>query len=186
MLFLERPEVIMTKRSTFPALLLLLNVSACGGGGGNLAPTGPPDLLSVLKERPSLTLFTEAFESTGVADQLELDGAYTVFVPIDQSVAGSLDVATIRHHIISDRIGFSDIAGENEIYTTLNDDEIEIDATDQIAIGSGFMIESDINASNGVIHVIDQVLEASGEAPAILSAPIGNRVRPTNPNNDAR
>ena len=86
---------------------------------------------------------------------------------MNQAVNGVLDEATIRHHILPTRVTFSDMAGENTSYQTLNRDEIEVDVTEQIVIGSALMVESDIEASNGIIHVIDKV-QQPGPGPARL------------------
>jgi uncharacterized surface protein with fasciclin (FAS1) repeats len=148
---------------TFAAMLTAL--SACGGS----TPTPPPpalDLVGLLKTRPSLTRFAEALESTGVAGTLLASGSYTVFAPLDKAVTGPLDAATIRHHILPVRVTFSDMAGESTSYDTLNDDQIEIDVTEQIAVGTALMVESDISAANGIIHVIDRV-QAPPPAPPL-------------------
>lgn len=153
----------MTIRLITPTFLIVTTLAACGGSP---PPAPEPDVVRVLQTRPSLTQFTEALKSTGVADSLFANGAYTVFVPFDKAVSGPLDAATIRHHILAERVTFSDMAGESTSYTTLNDDEIEIDVTEQIVIGSGLMVESDIGAANGIIHVIDQV--QIPEAPEVV------------------
>ena len=70
-----------------------------------------------------------------------------------------------------ERVTFSDLAGENTSYTTLYTDEVEIDATEAIKIGDGLMVESDIVASNGVIHVIDKVLEPEAIPTSLGLAP---------------
>jgi hypothetical protein len=59
------------------------------------------------------------------------------------------------------------MAGESTSYETLNRDEIEVDVTERIVIGSALMVESDIEASNGIIHVIDRV-QQPGPGPARL------------------
>jgi uncharacterized surface protein with fasciclin (FAS1) repeats len=166
----------MAMHRNFPLALLLISLTACAGS----EPTPPPanDLLTVLKTRPSLQRFAKAFESTGVAGQLQAERRYTIFAPMDKAVIDALDSSTVRHHILSGSIEFSDMAGESTTYTTLNGDEIEIDVTEQIVIGSALMVESDIGASNGVIHVIDRVQQPSGLAPAILTEPLGNTVVP--------
>ncbi len=159
----------MTIPLILPIAAILMTLSACGSSQPpRQAPE--PDLLAVLKTRPSLKRFSEALETTGVAGTLLPDGAYTIFAPIDKAVNGPLDEATIRHHILTTRVTFSDMAGESTSYETLNFDEIEIDVTERIAIGSGLMVESDIRAGNGIIHVIDQV-----QAPASTPAPLINR-----------
>ncbi len=168
------PRSIMTTRfSRSIAALFITALAACGGGQAP-APPPEPDLLAVLKSRPSLTRFAEAVESTGVAAQLQASGAYTVFAPMDAAVNGELDQATVRHHITNERVTFADMAGESTSYTTLNGDEMEVDVTEQIAVGSGLMVESDILAANGVIHVIDRVQTpaAGGGAPVIEAEPI--------------
>ncbi|MEZ5931281.1 MAG: fasciclin domain-containing protein [Alphaproteobacteria bacterium] len=145
-----------------------MTLTACGGGSAPPAPqpASNPDLLGVLETRPNLKHFTEALQSTGIADRLLASGSYTLFVPMDRAVHGTLDAATIRHHILQERLTFSDMAGESTSYETLNNDEIEIDVTEKIAVGTALMVESDIQASNGVIHVIDkvQVLPAPGSS----------------------
>lgn len=161
---------------------ILVGLAACGGGGSPPSQQqAEPDLLSRLKTRPSLTRFTAALEATGVADRLRDAGPYTIFAPIDAAIADrSLDQATVNHHIVAERVTFNDIAGETISYTTLHTDEIEIDAVEVIRVGDGMMIESDITASNGVIHVIDKVLSPSDAVPTNLKPAAG-----TNPANGA-
>ncbi len=147
----------MTKRWFSTMLVALLSLNACGSN--QVVQNAEPDLIAVLKTRPSLTKFTESLESTGVAATLQESGSYTIFAPMDAVVdQGTLDEITVRHHILPERVAFSDLAGENTSYTTLHTDEIEVDATETIKIGDGLMVESDITAKNGVIHVIDKVL----------------------------
>ncbi len=158
---------LMTTRLILPIAAILMTLSACGSSQPPRQPAPEPDLLAVLKNRPSLKQFTEALEATGVAATLLPGGSYTIFAPIDRGVNAALDQATIRHHILTTRVTFSDMAGESTSYDTLNNDQIEIDVTEQIAIGSGLMVESDISAANGIIHVIDRV-QAPASTPAQL------------------
>ena len=176
----------MTIRLILPLTAILMTLSACGSAPP-VQPASDPDLLAVLKTRPSLKRFTEALETSGVAGTLLPGGAYTVFAPMDKAVNGRLDEATIRHHILTTRVTFSDMAGESTSYDTLNNDQIEVDVTEQIAIGTGLMVESDIVAANGVIHVIDRV-QAPASTPAPLieeevleTPPIENTVIPAAP-----
>lgn len=174
----------MTIRLILPIAAILGALSACGGS----QPTPPAanlELLAVLKNRPSLTQFTAALESTGVAVTLLSSGSYTIFAPIDKAVSAPMDQATIRHHILTTRQTFSDMAGESTSYDTLNNDQIEIDVTDGIAIGSGLMVESDITAANGVIHVIDRVQTPEGTAEPLVDqeAPAAEPTAPANTTN---
>ena len=162
----------MTKRWFSTLLFALFSLTACGSDPVVAPPKS--DLVAVLKTRPSLTQFTKSLETTGVAATLQESGNYTIFAPIDVAVRqGELDEATLRHHILQERVTFSDLAGETTSYTTLHADEIEVDATEAIRIGDGLMVESDIAASNGVIHVIDKVLKPE-QQPAGLSGAATN------------
>jgi uncharacterized surface protein with fasciclin (FAS1) repeats len=51
-----------------------------------------------------------------------------------------------------------DIAGKTLIPETVQGSTVSIDATDSVTIDGATVIKADINASNGVIHVIDQVI----------------------------
>lgn len=154
----------MTIRLILSVVAVFTTLAACSAPP---PPAPDPGLVDILKARPSLKRFTEALESTGVANTLVAGGAYTIFAPMDKAVNGTLDEATIRHHILPTRVTFSDMAGEATSYQTLNDDEIEVDVTEKIIVGSGLMVESDIEASNGIIHVIDKV-QTPGPGPARL------------------
>ncbi|MGI9421161.1 MAG: fasciclin domain-containing protein [Geminicoccaceae bacterium] len=158
---------IMTIRSSLPIVLLLATLTACGGGQ-TLPPPEPPDLVAVLKTRPSLKRFTEALETTGVASTLLPSGNYTVLAPMDKGVNGPLDETTVRHHVLTTKVTFSEMAGETTSYETLAGDEIEVDVTEQIAVGTGLMVESDITATNGVIHVIDRVQTPEATATPLI------------------
>ena len=147
----------MTKRLNLLTSLLVITLAACGGSTAPKPVAPEPDLLAVLKSRPSLTRFAEALETSGIAGTLLASGSYTIFAPVDRSVNEPLDEATIRHHILATAVTFSDMAGESTSYDTLNFDQIEIDVTEQIVVGTALMVESDIKAANGVIHVIDRV-----------------------------
>ncbi len=164
----HHPGFTMTIYRFAIILITVFSITACGSNDPLPPSPAEPDLLAVLKNRPSLKKFTRALEATGVAGQLQGGGDYTIFAPMDVAVADtSLDLKTVSHHIIPGRVTFSDLAGENNSYTTLHRDEIEVDATDAIRVGDGLMVESDIAANNGIIHVIDKVLPP-GDVPTSL------------------
>jgi hypothetical protein len=158
----NRPWLARSIRRSSAILGALLLVAGCSAD-----PVPPPadhDLLGVLKTRPSLSRFTEALMSTGIAASFDKAGSYTIVAPVDAAVDRALDQATIRHHILLGRVTFADVAGETVRYRTLHGDAIEIDATGAIRVEGALMVASDITADNGVIHVIDKVL-TPGVAP---------------------
>lgn len=115
--------------------------------------------------------------STNVAEVLSSDGAYTVFAPTNQAFinAGFPTIASIEaadpntlasiltYHVIAARAFSSDLSdGQN--LTTVNEGAIKV------ALGSNATVKGNSNtsasnitavnimATNGVVHVIDQVL----------------------------
>lgn len=114
-----------------------------------------------------------AVEAADLVGALTGKGPFTVFAPTDDAFAalpeGTIEtllkpenkdqlVAILKYHVVSGRI-YSDAAlaaGEAE---TLQGSEIHISVEDGKAqVNDAGLVATDIDASNGVIHVIDQVI----------------------------
>jgi uncharacterized surface protein with fasciclin (FAS1) repeats len=132
------------------------------------------DIVETAASAGNFTTLLAAVEAAGLADVLKGEGPFTVFAPTDaafeklpQGTVESLLEPRNReqlqeiltYHVVPGRIMSSDLAGQSTTAETVEGGELEIDAT-----GSGVMVEgatvtqADIAASNGVIHVIDQVM----------------------------
>ena len=124
-------------------------------------------------------------EATGVHDSLvaalahaELvatlqgDGPFTVFAPTDQAFADAgIDLDTfdtpeenetlvdiLLYHVYSGNVSSSDVTDGLEV-VMVNGDTASFTVTDGIVkIGEATVTTADVNASNGIIHVIDKVL----------------------------
>ncbi|MGM0603828.1 MAG: fasciclin domain-containing protein [Bacillota bacterium] len=118
------------------------------------------------------TLITAIIEADLVA-ALKGDGPFTVFAPTDEAFAalpdGVLDSLlenkedlgnVLLYHVVSGKVMAADVLGMNgsEVKTLLGDN-IKIKIEDnKVYINDAQVIQTDIEASNGVIHVIDTVL----------------------------
>jgi uncharacterized surface protein with fasciclin (FAS1) repeats len=125
------------------------------------------------------TLVT-AVQAAGLEETLRGDGPYTVFAPTDDAFAalpaGTLDTlladpegdlsGILTYHVVEGEVLAEDVAGlDGQQVTTVNGatftvgvgDDGSVTLTD--AAGSQVAVtQTDVTASNGVIHVIDGVL----------------------------
>lgn len=116
------------------------------------------------------TLLT-AIEAAGLTDALAGEGPFTVFaptdaafaeVPADQLEALLADTealaAVLTYHVVSGKVGSAQVV-ELDSAETLQGSSVDI-ATDngQVRIDGANIVMVDIEASNGIIHVIDAVI----------------------------
>ncbi len=134
------------------------------------------DVMSVIIGREDLSVLDDAIHAAGLNDALHNDGPFTVFAPTDAAFEAYLgemgmsaeDVladtetltALLQAHVVAgtdDSAMVMDMAGQS--FTTLAGNELDIVVDgDVVMVGGATVIEYDLSASNGVIHVIDTVL----------------------------
>ncbi|TVQ54287.1 MAG: fasciclin domain-containing protein [Phycisphaerales bacterium] len=115
-----------------------------------------------------------ALEAAGLVDALQGDGPFTVFAPTDEAFdklpEGTLDELlkpesrdTLRliltYHVVSGKVKAADVVGLNAA-DTLSGQRISIAVNDGTVRlnDSARVTDVDIEASNGVIHIIDSVI----------------------------
>jgi uncharacterized surface protein with fasciclin (FAS1) repeats len=137
------------------------------------AAASAEDIVDVAVGAGSFTTLVAAVEAAGLVDTLKGEGPFTVFAPTDDAFAalpeGTVEslleeenrdqlVAILTYHVIPGAVMSSDIAGQELSVETVNGQMLEIDATDGVMVGGATVVQADIEASNGVIHVIDTVI----------------------------
>ena len=118
------------------------------------------------------TLVT-AIKAAGLVDTLKGDGPYTVFAPTDAAFAklpeGTVEnllkpenkqklAGILTYHVVPGKIMSSDIAGKMAKVKTVQGGKLSVDATKGVRVDQANVTSADIQASNGVIHVIDTVV----------------------------
>ncbi len=114
-----------------------------------------------------------AATAAGLADTLGSEGPFTVFAPTDEAFAklpaGTVEsllkpenkqklIDILKYHVVAGRV-YSDAAVKAKSAKTLQGSPINVSVTDGGAfINKSKLITTDLDASNGVIHVIDAVL----------------------------
>lgn len=140
---------------------------------------------TVASNSGSFSTLLAAAQAAGLVDALSAAGPLTVFAPTDEAFS-TLPAGTIasllkpenkqqlagilKYHVVSGRV-YSDDALQAKSATTLQGASISIVATENGAkVNDAVLLSTDLDASNGVIHVIDRVLLPSSVASAQLSA----------------
>jgi uncharacterized surface protein with fasciclin (FAS1) repeats len=114
-----------------------------------------------------------AVQAAGLVDVLKGDGPFTVFAPTDEAFAalpaGTVEnllkpenkdqlVAILTYHVVPGKIMSADIAGKTAEVTTVQGSDISVNAMNGVMVDKATVVAADIEADNGVIHVIDQVV----------------------------
>jgi uncharacterized surface protein with fasciclin (FAS1) repeats len=131
------------------------------------------DIVDVAAEAGSFETLIAAVQAAGLEDTLRGDGPFTVFAPTDEAFAalpeGTVEslleeanrdqlVAILTYHVLPGAVTSSDLAGQTLEVETVNGQTVDIDATSGVTVDGATVVQADISASNGVIHVIDQVI----------------------------
>ncbi|MCB8984365.1 MAG: fasciclin domain-containing protein [Ardenticatenaceae bacterium] len=122
----------------------------------------------VLQSRDDLSDFATWIEAAGLSDNLDNDGPFTVFAPTNAAMTNfrgtAADSAATRtqillYHVVNGRYPAASM-NTYDTRPTLLGDPVTINGADgQISLNDDVQITTaDIQASNGVIHIIDTVL----------------------------
>lgn len=151
-----------------PALLLSLALAAPAQAQNSEAQN---DIVDVAAEAGSFTTLLAAAEAAGLVETLRGDGPFTVFAPTDEAFAalpegtveGLLeDPEALREillfHVVSGEVTSSQVVDLSEA-ETVQGGMLSISVmSGNVMINDAQVVTADVQASNGVIHVIDAVL----------------------------
>ena len=111
-----------------------------------------------------------AAEAANLTSVLYNDGPFTLFAPTDDAFA-ALPAGTVenllqnpkelgkvlKYHLVKGNIFSDDLNNGSSVATVLGS-PVSINTTEGVLINNAKVIQADVEASNGVIHVIDKVL----------------------------
>ncbi|UPR36990.1 fasciclin domain-containing protein [Vibrio cyclitrophicus] len=131
------------------------------------------DIVDVATENGSFTTLVAAVKAAGLVDTLKGDGPFTVFAPTDEAFAalpeGTVDmllkpenkdklVAVLTYHVVPGKIMAAEVMKLNSAVTVQGEAVMVGIDHDSVMINKAKVVMPDVEASNGVIHVIDAVL----------------------------
>lgn len=151
------------------AATLVLGISAARAD----QHAGMKDIVDTAVEAGSFTTLVAAVQAAGLEDTLRGEGPFTVFAPTDEAFAAlpegtvaslllpeNLETlqAILTYHVLPGKVMSMDIAGQELSVVTVEGSEVMVNATMGVMVDEATVVTADIEASNGVIHVIDQVI----------------------------
>ena len=131
------------------------------------------DIVDTAVAAGSFNTLVAAVEAAGLVETLKGDGPFTVFAPTDDAFAklpdGTVEmllmpenkdklVDVLTYHVVSGKVMSGDIAGKRVAPETVQGRPLAVNATSGVMVNDAKVITADVEASNGVIHVIDTVL----------------------------
>lgn len=162
----------MTKKRITAFLLMTLMVMSIAATGFAADNQGPKkDIVDTAVEAGSFKILAAALQKAGLVDTLKGEGPFTVFAPTDEAFNKLLkdlgitaeellarkDLKDILlFHVLPGKVMSTDLK-EGMQAETLAKKNVTI-SLDPVQVNEATVVTPDIAASNGVIHVIDQVL----------------------------
>ena len=163
--------------ATLAILALLATPAFAGSHGKKAAKAMDADIVDTAIAAGSFETLVAAIKAAGLVDTLKGDGPFTVFAPTDEAFAalpeGTVEtllqpenreqlVGILTYHVVSGDVRAEQVVTMDSA-PTVQGASVSIDAADgAVRINDATVIQADIAASNGVIHVIDTVLMPPG------------------------
>jgi uncharacterized surface protein with fasciclin (FAS1) repeats len=131
------------------------------------------DIVAIAAADSQFSTLVAALQAADLVATLQGDGPFTVFAPTNDAFAalpeGTVEnllkpenkaalQAVLTYHVLADKVPSSAIAGKQLSVATVQGEEVAIDATAGVTVGGANVIIADIDAKNGIIHVIDKVI----------------------------
>jgi uncharacterized surface protein with fasciclin (FAS1) repeats len=139
----------------------------------NAGSMGKKDIVDTAVAAGDFKTLAAALKAAGLVDTLKSAGPFTVFAPTDEAFAklpaGTVDdllkpenhdklVAILTYHVVPGKVMAKDVVKLHEA-KTVNGKEVKIMTEGgKVMVDNANVVKTNIDCSNGVIHVIDSVI----------------------------
>jgi len=133
----------------------------------------PETVVDIIVASEVHTLLEAAVVAAGLVDALSGDGPFTVFAPTDDAIVALTEALSItaeellalpnlgeilQYHVVA-ADAFAEDLSDGQLLTTLLGQDVTVSISDAgVMINDAMVIVADLEAENGVVHVIDAVL----------------------------
>ena len=174
------------RRTSAVAVVAALTLAACGDDANDDAAPAttvaeapaeePGTIVDVAVGAGSFTTLVAAVQAAGLVETLSSEGPFTVFAPTDDAFAAALDAlgltaeelladtdtltSILTYHVVAGEVPASTVVTlDGQEVETVNGATVTISVDgDTVMVNDATVTAVDVDASNGVIHVIDSVL----------------------------
>jgi len=143
------------------------------------AAAADADIVDTAVAAGNFTTLAAALGAAGLVDTLKGDGPFTVYAPTDAAFAalppGTVEtllkpenrdqlIAILTYHVSPGKMMATQVA-RKDMVDTVNGDmvDVTVNADGTVNLDEAFIIGTDIETSNGIIHVIDRVMIPDGK-----------------------
>jgi uncharacterized surface protein with fasciclin (FAS1) repeats len=144
------------------------------------APAATEDIVAIASGNPDFETLVAAVSAAGLVETLQGEGPFTVFAPtnaaFDALPEGTVDdllkpenkdklVSILTYHVVPGKVMAADVLGMGgQSATSVEGSDIPIEVEGEtVKVAGATVTATDIEASNGVIHVIDTVIMPPSE-----------------------
>ena len=131
------------------------------------------DIVTTADEAGSFKTLAAALNAAGLVETLKGKGPFTVFAPTDEAFAklpaGTVEtllkpenksklIAVLTYHVVAEKLMAADVAKHGAV-VSVNGQRVDVKIDgDNVRMDKALVLKANIECSNGVIHVIDQVI----------------------------
>lgn len=130
------------------------------------------NIVDIAASNPDFSTLVAAVDAAGLVETLSGPGPFTVFAPTNEAFAklpaGTVEnllkpenkdqlVSILTYHVVPGKVMAADVMGVTEA-PTVQGSSIAVDTSDGVKVDNANVVATEIVASNGVIHVIDNVI----------------------------
>jgi uncharacterized surface protein with fasciclin (FAS1) repeats len=152
---------------------------ANAGAPAAAAATDAADIVDTAVAAGSFETLVAAVQAAGLVETLKGDGPFTVFAPTDEAFA-KLPAGTVEglledtaaltnillYHVVPGKVMAAQVTDGLTVATVQGSNVSFTVADGAVKINDANIVTTDIETSNGVIHVIDSVILPPADAPA--------------------
>jgi uncharacterized surface protein with fasciclin (FAS1) repeats len=160
------------------ALVASISLVACGSDSSTkvvdttaMEAVAANDIVAVASSTEGFTTLVAALTAAGLVETLQGTGPFTVFAPNDEAFAAlpaglleklllpeNIEVlkSILTYHVLAGKVMSTDVTAGDA--TTVEGSTLALGLMDGVQVNDATVITADVEASNGVIHVINKVL----------------------------
>ncbi len=147
-------------------------------GSVSAANASEKDIVTTAVEAGSFKTLAAALKAGGLVETLQGKGPFTVFAPTDDAFAklppGTVEtllkpenkgqlVSVLTYHVVAGKVAAAQVV-KLDAAATVNGQRVNIKVEDgKVRVDQAIVVKADIHCTNGIIHVIDQVILPSSD-----------------------